>query len=541
MAPNKLTVIITFLNEGIEIRNTLKSIRETIGKRVDILLIDDDSIDGYEYKTAAKEFDAVYYKNNTRLGVAASRDLGVSMIKSPYFLLLDGHMRFYDDSWQGRITGLLEKEEKLLLCCQTRILYKEDDVVKDGPAHTAFGAYIDFTGENNLLASIWNLKEQKPGENIEEIPCVLGATYACSKKYWEYIKGLQGLRYYGCDEAYMSLKVWLTGGKCKLIKDITVGHIYRTIAPYTIDDKDTVYNKLLIAELLLPGSIKKNIFTQFKQSSPEKFNYASSLLEENKDQIKEWQIYFRSICKADFHPIYQWNLACESNKKNTVLQRISDHLLLRASFTKDLGLYHGKMGIVIFFVHYAKYTSSKTYQQFAELLLEEIYQEITSRTPLNFESGLCGIGWGIEYLVQNNFMKGDTNEILEDIDKKVMEYAPLRMRNHDVKKGVSGILNYVYMRLLSSRINNKDNPFDPLFLKELLLVADKNLKCKVSDETSDIWRRYVSFFTQKEGRSEKIPVDSVIPLNNVVNEIESTTLGLENGCAGFGLRKMIEA
>lgn len=541
MTHNKLTVIITFLNEGIEIRNTLKSIRETIGKRVDILLIDDGSGDGFAYEATAKEFDAVYYKNNVRLGVAASRDLGVSMISSPYFLLLDGHMRFYDNLWQERIVGLLEKENRLLLCCQTRILYKEDDIVKDGPTHAAYGAYIDFTGENQLLSSIWNSKEQKTGENVEEIPCVLGATYACSKKYWKYIKGLEGLRYYGCDEAFMSLKVWLTGGKCKLIKDITVGHIYRTRAPYRIDDNDTVYNKLLIAELLFPDTIKKNIFTRFKQSSLEKFVYASSLLKENKDRIKELQTYFRSICKIDFNSIYQWNLACECNKKDTVLRRISDHLMLHASFSKEPGLFHGKMGIVLFFVHYAQYTGSTNHELFAELLLEEIYRDITFQTPLNFESGLCGIGWGIEYLVQNHFMKGDTDEILEDIDRKVMEYAPLRILKHNVKTGVGGILNYVYMRLLSSRKKNKNNTFDSLFLEELYLVANKYLENNEAGHLSEICRKFVSFITQKEDCPETVPLNSVIPLNNIVNEIESTALGLENGCAGYGLKKLLEA
>ena len=43
---NKLTVIIPFLNEGEELGNTLRSIREHADGEVDILVINDASTDG---------------------------------------------------------------------------------------------------------------------------------------------------------------------------------------------------------------------------------------------------------------------------------------------------------------------------------------------------------------------------------------------------------------------------------------------------------------------------------------------------------------
>jgi lantibiotic modifying enzyme len=86
----------------------------------------------------------------------------------------------------------------------------------------------------------------------------------------------------------------------------------------------------------------------------------------------------------------------------------------------DVGLLNGKMGIVIFFAHYAQYTGLQRYDEFAENLLDEIYDALGRNSPIDFQSELCGIGWGIEYLVQNGLMAGNTDEILEDIDKKIM-------------------------------------------------------------------------------------------------------------------------
>lgn len=51
-------------------------------------------------------------------------------------------------------------------------------------------------------------------------------------------------------------------------------------------------------------------------------------------------------------------------------------------------------------------------------MLEEVIQELHSDLPIRFSDGLCGIGWGVEYLIQNAFIAGDSDEILEDLDQK---------------------------------------------------------------------------------------------------------------------------
>src|SRR5450759_41468 len=92
------------------------------------------------------------------------------------------------------------------------------------------------------------------------------------------------------------------------------------------------------------------------------------------------------------------------SKVDRRLQRIANVLLLNASFIDNLGLLNGKMGIAIFFFHYSRYTGNKAFEDFAGELIDEIYEEISTLTPMNFEDGLTGIGWGIEYLIRHNFV-----------------------------------------------------------------------------------------------------------------------------------------
>ena len=126
-----------------------------------------------------------------------------------------------------------------------------------------------------------------------------------------------------------------------------------------------------------------------------------------------------------------------------LLERIARHLIMHASYASDLGLYHGKTGIVLFFAHYARYTGNRLHDEFTGELLDKVYEEIHTNLPVNFESGLCGIGWGIAYLLQNGFMDGDSDEILSEIDDRVMERDLRRITDRSVRTGLEGISLYM--------------------------------------------------------------------------------------------------
>lgn len=138
------------------------------------------------------------------------------------------------------------------------------------------------------------------------------------------------------------------------------------------------------------------------------------------------------------------------------LQRIANVLLLNASFTDNLGLLNGKMGIAVFFFHYAKYIGNKTYEVYAGELVDEIYEEINLATPVDFANGLTGIGWGIEYLVQNGFVETDTDEALEEIDNRLHQHmfnSPILLESEE---DIFGYGLY-YLARLKNRKDDDEN------------------------------------------------------------------------------------
>ncbi len=83
---NKLTVVMPFLNEGEEVGNTVRNIRATAGKSVDIIVINDDSDDNYDYERDLAGLGIIYVVNKHRLGAALSKERGVQLSKTPYFI-----------------------------------------------------------------------------------------------------------------------------------------------------------------------------------------------------------------------------------------------------------------------------------------------------------------------------------------------------------------------------------------------------------------------------------------------------------------------
>jgi hypothetical protein len=224
-------------------------------------------------------------------------------------------------------------------------------------------------------------------------------------------------------------------------------------------------------------------------------------------------------------------------KIENYLNRIARHLIINTSFIDNIGLYNGKMGIVLFFAHLAKYTKKDIYNDFASKLLDEIYGEIHTEIPINFKDGLCGIGWGIEYLLHYEFLEGNSNEILANIDEKITEKNPLRIKDESIETGRNGILYYILTRLTSSNRSKNDIPFDIDYLNSWVFVLNREEK-----ETTDVFKQ--SFL--KWMKNEEVDLNlrnflTNIIINNEIYDDEFIYLpyGLVNGCAGIGMKNIL--
>jgi glycosyltransferase involved in cell wall biosynthesis len=283
----------------------LKTCGKVPTEEFDIILINDDSTDEFHYQNVAKEFDCFYIKNAERKGVVGSREIGIENSKTEYFILLDAHMRVYQADWCSKVTGEISNNKRALFCCLTKTLTKE--AVPYEKDRLGVGAFIKF---NNLSVE-WINSDFYTDFEFREIPCVLGASYACNKSYWRHLNGIKGLLAYGFDEQLISLKVWMEGGKCLLINDVIFGHIFRLgiKVPYSTKTHDYYYNKLLISELLidnLPLQIEY-LKSVKRETGIEQCNTILNTLIENTKELLNEKAYYKQVFNHNFDYVSDMN------------------------------------------------------------------------------------------------------------------------------------------------------------------------------------------------------------------------------------------
>ena len=224
----------------------------------------------------------------------------------------------------------------------------------------------------------------------------------------------------------------------------------------------------------------------------------------------------------------------EKNKVEARLVRIANVLLLNASFIDNIGLLNGKTGISIFFYEYGRYTGNKIYTDYAGELIDEIYEEIAQNTPLSFSGGLTGIGWGIEYLIQHGFVEGESIDVCEEIDRKIMETDPKRIADFLLDKGFEGLLHYVIYHLQGAIRQKSRLPFDERYLSDLY---DACTQLRVQEESEalhlllDVYKQFY-----RSGIIENYNVTLVdfvsVESGDFPEKIISYPLGLKEGLAG---------
>ena len=153
------------------------------------------------------------------------------------------------------------------------------------------------------------------------------------------------------------------------------------------------------------------------------------------------------------------------------IDNLVNNCILQSSVVDNLGIFTGKTKMIIFMFHYSLYCKKKLYADFAEVLLDDIFEDIHNNKLINISNGILGIGWGIEYILKNNFVSGNAYEVLEDIDKQLMSWDIKRIEDESLETGLEGFFHYILYHLPSNK--TMQCPFDSQYLNDLEIVANK--------------------------------------------------------------------
>lgn len=151
-----------------------------------------------------------------------------------------------------------------------------------------------------------------------------------------------------------------------------------------------------------------------------------------------------------------------------------------------VGLVHGQMGISIYFYHLFQIEKDDSYKRIAEQLLDDALDKLSSEPSISVESGLAGIALGITHLIKSDFVEGNINELVEDIDNLIFKQLVFSPTNLSLPKDeLLHLLFYLYVRLKDQTDDDGKYIFQELIIK-VLNVFVLNLK-------GDFFKEYYSF------------------------------------------------
>jgi glycosyltransferase involved in cell wall biosynthesis len=250
----KISILIPFKQDFDEIEGVVRHLLDTAqSDDLEILIYNDGSFLG-SGKPRTLELNHPHTRVinvSQSFGVGYGFDRLVENCTSEIIVLMGSDV-FPKGKWFNQVVNAVQSNPNTLGCAVCIGLNPDRMNLDDEKNFRRYGAELLFTVSEDDLPVYSPLRNMK-GEYTSlfhakwmfsqlskepyEIPCVLGAFYFTSKKYYELLGGFDtqpGNRYRGHIqwahlEPYISLKSWLVGGGCTLYPDIEAGHVFARI------------------------------------------------------------------------------------------------------------------------------------------------------------------------------------------------------------------------------------------------------------------------------------------------------------------------
>lgn len=219
-------------------------------------------------------------------------------------------------------------------------------------------------------------------------------------------------------------------------------------------------------------------------------------------------------------------------EKESLCQMVVEHVVCNACDMTSYGLLNGMLGVCLTLYSYAQNNQAPSLKVYAEHLLQKCLDNIDINTPLSFSNGLCGISWGIDYLIYNGYADGIPMEIFEDIDFQISKMAPSRLDN-SLEYGFKGLLHYI---LAHSKMSGykKDN-FNLEFINDVHKTVIGKLQKENDFELIQLCLQFENWY--KSNQSEYIAqLSHFVQLNKTAitsHNYKSYPVCLSKGLCGF--------
>lgn len=211
----------------------------------------------------------------------------------------------------------------------------------------------------------------------------------------------------------------------------------------------------------------------------------------------------------------------------TLEQRWLHQIVLHANDVPARGLFDGQMGIALVLSEYVRARKVRPLKTAINFLLDQVLDNLSTEMPLDFANGLTGIGWGVEYLLQNRFQRGSGADICAAIDQKLMQQNILRQADLSLEKGLEGWLHYIIAHIQGAQRDGRQ-VFDGAYLQDCQMVCNRLIGQGIAPLLEALCKTFVAV-TNGRHISNDLNLSSFI---NPSIKRNTALLGLHDGMAG---------
>ncbi|MEV4442147.1 glycosyltransferase [Streptomyces sp. NPDC049577] len=238
--PAVTSLVVSSLDEGAELHDTLESVYAGSVVPAETVVVDDGGTDDScaALKTTAWRERGVIVHHIRRSGVAAARNAGAHLTKSPYLVFLDAHCRL---------------EEDCLAHLQAALTARPDAVL--APALRDFAGTAYGCGARLIDAALrvrW-LPPRTDG-TLYPLPVAPGGCLALSRTTFDNLNGFDAFRELGLEDVDFSLRAWRAGIDVLAVPSARLAHRFRPNPPYRLGSASRAYNLARVALVHFTGS-----------------------------------------------------------------------------------------------------------------------------------------------------------------------------------------------------------------------------------------------------------------------------------------------
>ncbi len=231
----RISIVITAHNEGKQLQRTVDSVRCSLTKPSEIIVVNDGSNDRYCDKRRLGNVQIIRHRK--KIGVATSRHKGSQISGGRVIAYLDGHQRLSD--------GCLEECAKLAL--KRKAIVAPD--IRDFSDNALVLRGATFVMRNNQppFAAKWRLRAKS--RPVSKVSSLCAPAYVIPKSAYPKVSWSPLLRGWGGSEACVSLKAFFTGVDILHLSGPLALHKFKKKFHYPVGWDEIWRNHALIARI----------------------------------------------------------------------------------------------------------------------------------------------------------------------------------------------------------------------------------------------------------------------------------------------------